>query len=257
MGLHINLGQLTPGVDPNWYLNPCFFINLNNLVHRMLLNTLKPISISVTLRHLFGLERSPIFGTGTSCPSFHSAKSASSYQYWLKKVSRCVIFLLLSDLNAFGHTLLRPGALSFASFAIAVLSSAHVIGSFNSYIFWRCLISSIRFHSIGRFLLKTFLKCGPNTYAFSLSVVAIFPVGRRIHMMVGFAWWLVVPPVSILTLSRAALGLKLMLWFFFAWYADHDTFAREKKSVTLVYACRSCSLTFFCVLFIHVAQYGE
>ena len=36
--------------------------------------------------------------------------------------------LLLSDLNSFGGTLLRPAALLFDNFSIAVLSSAHVIG---------------------------------------------------------------------------------------------------------------------------------
>ena len=97
----------------------------------MLLNTLDPMYISVTPRHLFGSERSPLFGTGTSCPSYHSAKSASPSQYWLKKVRRCARFALLRNLNAFGGTLSRPGALSFANFAIAVLSSAYEIGLFN------------------------------------------------------------------------------------------------------------------------------
>ena len=100
----------------------------------MLLNTLDLMSISVTPRHLSGLERSPLFGTGTSCPSCHSEKSASPSQYWLKKVRRCARFALLSDLNAFGGTLLSPVALSFASFEIAVLSYAHEIGLFNSCI---------------------------------------------------------------------------------------------------------------------------
>ena len=47
-----------------------------------------------------------------------------------------------------------------------------------------------------------------------------------------------------MTLSHAALGLKLMLWIFPTWYADYDAFAKEIRLVTHVYACRSCSLTF-------------
>ena len=159
-------------------------------------------------------------------------------------MSRCVRFLLLSDLNAFGGTFLIPGALSFANFDIAVLNYAHVIGSFSLYIVWSFLIFSVTLHSIGRCLLKTFLKCGPNTSAFYLSIVASFPVGRRIRMMVGSSWWMLVLPVSILTLSHAALGLKLVLWIFYALGADHDAFSKAMRSVTHVCACQSCNLTF-------------
>ena len=100
----------------------------------MLLNNLDPMSTSVTQHHLFGSERSPLFVTDTSCPSCHSAKSASTLQYWLKNVSGCCRFWSLNDLNAFGGTLLIPGALLFVNFDISVLSYAYVIGSFNLYI---------------------------------------------------------------------------------------------------------------------------
>ena len=61
----------TPGVEPNWYLTPCSLMMWNNRVHRIELNIFEPRSISVTPRHLLGSLRSPIFGTGITCPSCH------------------------------------------------------------------------------------------------------------------------------------------------------------------------------------------
>ena len=46
-------------------------------------------------------------------------------------------------------------------------------------------------------------KCGPTAKAYSTSVVAVIPSCSHILMVVGFLWWLVSPPVIVLTLLRS------------------------------------------------------
>ena len=70
----------TNGVDLNWYLTPCTSIILNSCVHRMLEKIIDPRSMSVTPRQFLGSLRFPLFGNGTTQPSCHSSKSASSCQ---------------------------------------------------------------------------------------------------------------------------------------------------------------------------------
>ena len=78
----------TPGFEPNWYLTQCSLMMWNNRVHRIELNIFEPRFINVTLRHLLGFLRSPIFGTGITCPSCHSSKSVSLFQNALRKSRR-------------------------------------------------------------------------------------------------------------------------------------------------------------------------
>ena len=73
-------GHPTLGVDLNWYFTPCVWMILNNLLHNILLNILLHTYISVTPLWFFGLLRSLLLGTGTTCPSCHSSNSTSPSQ---------------------------------------------------------------------------------------------------------------------------------------------------------------------------------
>ena len=70
--------QPTPGEEPNCVGHPCNLIIFNNLLHIILLNTLAPISMRFTPLHLFGSDRSPLLGTGTTLSLCHSMKSSIS-----------------------------------------------------------------------------------------------------------------------------------------------------------------------------------
>ena len=85
----------------------------------MLLNIFEPRSMSVTPLHLLGSLRFPIFGTGTTRPSCHSAKSTSSCQNLLRRSRRVAKFFSVSDLDTSGGTSLSPGDLPLFNFAIA------------------------------------------------------------------------------------------------------------------------------------------
>ena len=117
----------TPGVEPNWYLTPCLSIILNNRVHRMLLMILDPMSMRVNPRHLFGSEKSPLLGTGTTWPSCHSVKSVSPHQYAFKKVCSISRFWFERALKASVGTSFSLGDFQFANFLTANLTSSHLI----------------------------------------------------------------------------------------------------------------------------------
>ena len=64
----------TPGEERNFVGQPCSFITLNRRLHVILLNTLAPMSMRFTPLHLFGSERSPLFGTGTNINKYDKHK---------------------------------------------------------------------------------------------------------------------------------------------------------------------------------------
>ena len=115
----------TPSEDLNWYLTPCFFIILNNLLQMRLLNTLDPISIRFNPLHLLGLDRSLLLGTGTTWPSWHSTKSTLSSQNAVMKLKWRRMFSSDMDLKAFGGTPLRPGYLLLVNSCMAEMFSVH------------------------------------------------------------------------------------------------------------------------------------
>ena len=57
----------------------------------------------MTLRHLLGSLRSPLFGTGTTCPSCHLSNSVSSFQNALSKSRRRVKFFSERGFKASGE----------------------------------------------------------------------------------------------------------------------------------------------------------
>mmetsp|Transcript_22884 Transcript_22884/g.52540 ORF Transcript_22884/g.52540 Transcript_22884/m.52540 type:complete len:209 (-) Transcript_22884:166-792(-) len=68
----------TLGVPPNWNLFPCFWMILKMRSFRIELNIFDITSMSITPRHLLGLDRSPDFGTGTHWLICHPRKSSPS-----------------------------------------------------------------------------------------------------------------------------------------------------------------------------------
>ena len=225
----------TPKVEPKWYLTPCDFMILNAHPHRMLLDMFSPISMRVTPRYFLGSDRSPLFGTGTLWPSFHSSKSISSIQCLLKKSRRWVKLPSLRALKLFVGTLFSPGTLFFVNFITAGFSSSHEMGWSISFMTYLCPSSFSADHSIWQSAQMFLAKCGLSTKALYESVVAVLLSGNIILMMVVLLWWLVSPPDNILTLFHAYLGLKRMEWILIAWQAEHSEFAREMISLTSCY----------------------
>ena len=125
----------------------------NNRVHRIEQNIFEPMSISVTPHHLLGSLRSPLFGTGITCPSCHSSKLVSLFQNALRNSRRRVKFCSERDLKASGGTLFKPGDLPFANFITAFFNSSQVILVSSSTIVIRCWISSSTVQSILRWLV--------------------------------------------------------------------------------------------------------
>ena len=175
------------------------------------------MSSRVTPRHFLGSDRSPTFGTSTIWPSCHSSKSVSSSQYLLNIYRSWVRFSLLRSLKAFNGKFFSPGKLSFFNFVTAALSSSHEIGWSISFMNSLCLNSSSEDHSIGGSVQMNLPKCGPTAKAYSTSVVAVIPSCSHILMVVGFLWWLVSPPHSVIKLFHASLGLNCMGWILLAW----------------------------------------
>ena len=158
------------------------------------------MSIRVTQSHLLGLDRSPLYDTGTIWPLCHSSKSVSSHQYVLDKWRRWITLSALSALKTFGGTLFYPGALLFTNFVTSSFSSSHEMGWSISCMVSLCLTSSSAYQSSGRSAQKTLNKCSPSTEEFSASAVAVLPSGSHILMMMVFSWWLLSLTDSILTL---------------------------------------------------------
>ena len=133
----------------------------NNRVHMMMLKIFDPRSISVTPCHLLGSIRFPLFGTGITWPSFHSAKSTSLSQNEFRNANSVLKFPSVSALNAYGGTSFNPGDFPFANFAIAFLNSYHKMLESSSHNVVRCSISRRTFQSMGRWCVYTFSKWGP------------------------------------------------------------------------------------------------
>ena len=190
---------------------------LNARPHRMLLNIFVSMSIRVTQSHLLGLDRSPLFCTGTIWPLCPSSKSVSSHQYVLNKWRRWVTLSVLSALKTFGGTLFCHGALLFVNFVTFYYSSSHEMGWSISCMTYLCLTSSSVYQSSERSAQKTLNKCSPSTEEFSASAVAVLPSGSHILMMMGLFCWILSPTDSILTLFHSSLGLKCMEWILSDW----------------------------------------
>ena len=73
-----------------------------------------------------------------------------------------------------------------------------------------CTTTSSAGQSTGISAQNNLEKCGMRTKEFSASVVAMFSLGNKILMTVGFSQWLVSPPDRILTLFQASLVLESM-----------------------------------------------
>ena len=127
----------------------------NNRVHRIELNIFEPVSISVTPRHLLGSLRSPLFGTGITCPSCHSSNSVSSFQNALRNSRRRVKFFYERDLKASGGTSFNPGDFPFANFITAFFNSSQIISVSSYTIVIRCCMYSRTVQSTFRWLVYT------------------------------------------------------------------------------------------------------
>ena len=157
-------------------------------MHMMLLKIFYPRSISVTPRHLLGSLRFPLFGTGITWPSCHSAKSTSLSQNEFRNAKSVLRFPSVSALNASGGTSFNPGDFPFANFAIDFLNSSHEMLESSSHEVVRYSMSSRTFQSMGRWFVYTFSKWGPMIEAFSASVVANLPEGNLSRITVGALW---------------------------------------------------------------------
>ena len=160
----------------------------NNRVHMMLLKIFDPRSINVTPRHLLGSLRLPLFSTGITWTSCHSAKSTSLSQNEFRNAKSVLKFPSMSALNASGGTSFNPGDFPFANFSIALLNSSHEMLASSSHEVVRCSISSRTFQSMGRWCVYTFSKWGPMMEEFSASVVANLPEGNLSRITVGALW---------------------------------------------------------------------
>ena len=94
---------------------------------------------------------------------------------------------LLIALKAFGGTLFSPGALSFSNFVNAAFSASQDMGLSSLCMPFLCMTSSSVVYLTGQLAQNTLAKCVPRTEVFSTSVVAVFPSGNHIVVMIGFS----------------------------------------------------------------------
>ena len=128
---------------------PCFLIILNNLLRMKLLNTLAPISIWLTPLNLLVSDRSPLFGTRNTWPSYHSSKSTVSSQNSVMKSKWCLRFSYNIDLKAFDGTPLSPGYLLLVNSLVEQMKSDYEGGTPSSLIPSRKSMSLITALSVG------------------------------------------------------------------------------------------------------------
>ena len=148
----------TPVERPNCAGQPCGFITLNRCLHIMLIKTLALMSMRSTPPHLFGLERSPLFGTGTTWPSCHSTKSSLSSQNFRMNSNRWSKFSAVIALKALGGTTFNLGALLLVRSTTTMMNSAHSGGGSSSCIASRRLMPLIILVSVGSMSFKTLSK---------------------------------------------------------------------------------------------------
>ena len=144
------------------------------------LNIFEPTPISMMPHHLFGSDRSPLFGTGTHWDwlQFHCSWSAVLTKKSLTCLYMWSKLALHMALNASAGPHVSPAAFPFLSFFTARRNSSQVMGSLSSHMVRCCGTCSRTVWSVEQWLLKTLWKWGPKTST-------LFPLGSRIAMFVN------------------------------------------------------------------------
>ena len=91
-------------------------------------------------------------------------------------------------------------------------------------------------------IVKQPVKLWAKYGGISASVVASYPVGRRICIMVGKAWWILSPPEITWTLCHASFGLNHTECIFSTCPVYHPAFASVMVPFTV--SCKTISRRF-------------